>query len=120
MDMKKRFLFALLNCFVILVGCESTQPLYYHGNYNQALYNHFKGNAQPLSEQIAEFEYLIQQSRTKSKQVAPGIYAHLGYLYLQLGNDKKGLHYLQLEKRYFPESQAYINFLEKKVKGAKQ
>tara|TARA_Y100001956_G_C4124544_1_gene189341 strand:- start:2954 stop:3313 length:360 start_codon:yes stop_codon:yes gene_type:complete len=119
MDMKKCFLLALLNSFVILMGCESTQSLYYHGNYNQALYNHFKGNVKPLPEQIAEFEYLIQKAKTQSKQVAPGIYAHLGYLYLQLGNDKKGLHYLQLEKRYFPESQAYINFLEKKVKGAK-
>ncbi|TMO54730.1 DUF4810 domain-containing protein [Pseudoalteromonas phenolica] len=118
--MKKVYLITLLICLFVLTGCKSKESLYYHGNYNQILFAHFKGETKPLSQQIEELESIIKRAEEKSKLVAPGIYAHLGYLYSQVGNDKQGLQYFRLEKRYFPESEAYIQFLEENLKGAEK
>lgn len=117
--MKKYLLLIHICSFVILTGCESTKPLYYHGNYNQVLYSHFKGEGQSLSEQISELSSLIDRARAKSRSVAPGVYAHLGYLHIQAGNKNKGLQYFELEKVYFPESENFIKLLMVNVRGNK-
>jgi hypothetical protein len=117
--MKQYLLLIFISSLVILTGCETTQPLYYHGDYNQVLYSHFKGEGQSLSEQISKLNTLIDRAKAKSKPVAPGVYAHLGYLHMQAGNKNEGLQNFELEKAYFPESEGYINFLMANMRGNK-
>ena len=101
-----------------LVGCKTTEPLYYYGAYNSAVYSYFKGEDATLVEQIAVLEEAIELAAAKNKNIAPGIHAHLGMLYFETGNSAKGKQHFETEKQLFPESQQYINFLLNSAKGA--
>ena len=68
-----------------LAGCQSTKPLYHYGSYQDNVYEHFKNEDAAVTEQIEALEKTIRDSNRNKLQVGPGIYAHLGYLYLQSG-----------------------------------
>ncbi|MDF2180204.1 DUF4810 domain-containing protein [Aliiglaciecola sp. CAU 1673] len=114
--MKKLLLTALIA--VIVTGCKTTEPLYYHGQYNKAVYNYFKAEDVTLEEQISMLQEVIQKAAAHSKTVAPGIHAHLGMLYFETGNADLGTQHLEQEKLLFPESAQYIDFLLKSKKEA--
>ena len=77
-------LFALL-----FAGCnqpDTPRSLYYwDGTYNNALYTYLNEGGD-TNEQISHLENLVQTSIQKGYKVAPGLYAHLGLLYLNNGN----------------------------------
>ena len=106
-------LFALL-----LAGCGNAggpRSLYYwNGTYSKALYTYLneEGDA---TEQISRLENLVQISTQKGYKVAPGLYAHLGLLYLNNGNLGVANANFDKEVQNFPESREYINF----IKGSK-
>jgi len=100
-----------------LAGCQSTQPLYHYGSYQDNVYEHFKNEDSAVTEQIEALEKTIRDSNRKKLQVGPGIYAHLGYLYLQSGQRDTGLGYLQKEQQLYPESAKFIDFLLKNAKA---
>ncbi|NOU51149.1 DUF4810 domain-containing protein [Pseudoalteromonas sp. JBTF-M23] len=105
---------------ILLSGCDSTKPLYYYGTYSQNLYDYFKADEVPVSEQINELEQTVQMAQSRGVAIAPGIMAHLGYLYLLEGNSEQGLRYLEQEKKRYPESARYIDFLINNTKGEVQ
>lgn len=109
---------AALSCLV-LTGCQTTKPLYHYGSYQSNLYQHFNQEETGVPEQIEQLELTIQQAAKKQLNVAPGIYAHLGYLYLQVGQVDTGLTYLTKEKELYPESATFIDFLLKNAKAVK-
>ena len=100
-----------------LAGCQSTKPLYHYGSYQDNVYEHFKNEDAAVTEQIEALEKTIRDSNRNKLQVGPGIYAHLGYLYLQSGQRDTGLGYLQKEKQLYPESTRFIDFLLKNAKA---
>jgi hypothetical protein len=100
-----------------LAGCQSTKPLYHYGSYQDNVYEHFKNEDSAVTEQIEALEKTIRDSNRKKLQVGPGIYAHLGYLYLQSGQRDTGLGYLQKEQQLYPESAKFIDFLLKNAKA---
>ena len=106
-------LFALL-----LAGCnqpDTPRSLYYwDGTYNSALYTYLNEGGD-TNEQISRLENLVQLSTQKGYKIAPGVYAHLGLLYLNNGN--LGIANVNFDKEVqnFPESREYINF----IKGSK-
>ena len=77
-------LFALL-----LAGCSNAsgpRSLYYwDGTYSSSLYSYLNEDGD-ATEQISRLENLVQLSTQKGYKVAPGLYAHLGLLYLNNGN----------------------------------
>ena len=95
-------LFALL-----LAGCGNAggpRSLYYwNGTYSKALYTYLneEGDA---TEQISRLENLVQISTQKGYKVAPGLYAHLGLLYLNNGNLGGANANFDKEVENFPES----------------
>lgn len=105
---------------LLLCGCQSTKPLYSYGSYQQNVYEHFKGDDASVTQHIDALQQTIQQANAKNRQVAPGIYAHLGYLYIKAGQVENGLAYLQKEKQLYPESATYIDFLLKNAKAGKK
>jgi hypothetical protein len=115
--MRKLIQLLLLGGALCLMGCGSTQPLYYHGNYAQNLYAHFKAEGSSPEEQILALEETIEKANAANLVVAPGLYAHLGYLYTLTGQMDKGLGLLEQEKALFPESATYIDFLINNAKG---
>ncbi|ALZ75769.1 DUF4810 domain-containing protein [Rheinheimera sp. F8] len=100
-----------------LTGCETTKPLYHYGSYQTNVYEHFKNEDSAVTEQIEALEKTIRETNRNKLQVGPGLYAHLGFLYLQSGQRDTGLAYLQKEKQLYPESTHFIDFLLKNAKA---
>ena len=96
---------------VILTGCTSSPPLYYYGDYNNAVYSYFKGGEVTVQEQIQALETTIQKAAARQQPIAPGVHAQLGMLYFETGNADRGTAELSREKQLFPESAQYIDFL---------
>ncbi|MCV2883415.1 DUF4810 domain-containing protein [Aestuariibacter sp. AA17] len=111
----KHLLCAAAAVFVVS-GCKVTEPTYYHGNFNSAVYSYFKAEDVSIEEQILQVQEIIQTAEVKSKPVAPGVHAHLGMLFFEAGNAVQGLEHFQMEKTLFPESAQYIDFLLKSLK----
>ena len=95
----------------LLVGCKTVEPLFYHGNHSENVYNYFKADEVTLEEQIQSMNELLAQANEAGKMVAPGIHAHLGMLYFEAGNATDGIKHFELEKQLYPESTQYIDFL---------
>ena len=103
-------LFALL-----FAGCDqpdTPRSLYYwDGTYNNALYAYLNEGGD-TNEQISHLENLVQTSIQKGYKVAPGLYAHLGLLYLNNGNLGVANANFDKEVQNFPESREFINFIK--------
>ena len=106
-------LFALL-----LAGCGNAggpRSLYYwNGTYSSSLYGYLNEDGD-ATEQISRLENLVQTSTQRGYKVAPGLYAHLGLLYLNNGNLGAANANFDKEVENFPESREFINF----IKGSK-
>lgn len=98
----------------LLAGCVTKpQPLYYWGDYQSQMYGHFKGEKSP-EEQIQALEQVREQAKAQGKAVPPGLQAHLAMLYGQTGRSERLVENLEAEKKQFPESSTFMNFLLKK------
>lgn len=106
--MKKLIFIALAT---LLVGCKTVEPLFYHGNHNENVYNYFKADEVTLEEQIQSMNELLASANEAGKMVAPGIHAHLAMLYFEVGNSSDGIKHFEAEKQLYPESTQYIDFL---------
>jgi len=101
---------------LLLSGCATkTEPLYYWGDYQPQVYGYFTKDKGP-EEQIASLEAGLEQARASGKSVPPGYLAHLGILYAQGEHQDQMLKYFEAEKKQYPESTAYIDFLSRKFK----
>ena len=94
-------------------GCANkVQPLYSWGNYEDQVYDYFKG--QSVEKQIIELEKHSEQAKAKGAMLPPGFQAHLGLLYSKTGRDDKLAEQLLIEKTNFPESNGFFDGLLKK------
>lgn len=117
--------FAALRCAALallavpLTGCLATASpdAYRWGSYQQQLWRHFKG--EDPTTQIQALEADLQQTRTRGERVPPGLNAHLGLLYGQIGKDDRMAEGLQQEKTLFPESAGFMDRLLNRAKGQK-
>lgn len=103
----------LLNIFLLFIGCTKPTSIYHWGNYQNELLNHFKKDTTSSSEQLESLKEMKEEARSKHRPLPPGYNAHMGLLYLKLGDIKQFKKHLQLEKKLFPESSGYIDFLLK-------
>lgn len=94
--------YILILGFVFLSGCSTgNKALYEWGSYQPALVNYSK------NKDVGEFETKVREAVEKgerSKKVAPGLYAELGYLLYAKGEFSEAARYFGLEKSLFPES----------------
>lgn len=103
---------------LILAGCASQSPqqIYQWDNYQDSLYKYYT-NKSSQQDQIAALQGVINKARTSNKQVPPGLHAHLGMLYSNTGKKDLAVTEFNAEKRQYPESSVYIDFLTGKKKG---
>ena len=103
---------------ILLAGCGNAggpRSLYYwNGTYSSSLYGYLNEDGD-ATEQISRLENLVQTSTQRGYKVAPGLYAHLGLLYLNNGNLGAANANFDKEVQNFPESREFINF----IKGSK-
>ena len=102
---------------MLLTGCVTApQPLYSWNSYQKQVYSYLKSDSPAQEEQILEMEKGMQQAAGKGTQLPPGYQAHLGLLYLNAGRTDQALAAWAQEKKQFPESTQYIDYLVSNMK----
>lgn len=106
---KARLAISFFSCF-LLSACAGQPEMYHWGNYQSLVYDMYiePGKADTLS-QIEKLNADIDQASSKGKRVAPGIYAHLGFMQALLGNTEKSIQSFETEKTLYPESSVFID-----------
>jgi len=93
-------------------GCAdpSTPDRYYWGSYEAcvgALCRNPSG--EHLQEEIRSLSGDIEKARIRGRPVAPGVHAHLGYLYYLSGNYESAALEFTAEKELYPESAVFMD-----------
>lgn len=97
-----------------LSGCASApKTLYGWEGYQPQVYQHLKGESP--DQQIAVLEKDLQTMSAKGKSAPPGFHAHLGMLYSIAGKPDQVVAQFEDEKKLFPESATYMDFLLAKM-----
>lgn len=114
--MKKLQLSVILAATALLSACSNLSQdtnLYHWGNYSDVVYAHYN-ELGDYGKQEEALRQIIAQSKEKGKQVAPGVYGHLGLVLLKQGKTAEAHSALQTEQTLYPESTAFIQFLQRK------
>ena len=90
------------------VGCG--HRLYYWGSYEPMVHSMYASpeKSDPPT-QIAKLGAEVEKANAAGKKVAPGINAHLGYMYFQVGDRDAATKYLNAEKQLYPESTVMVD-----------
>lgn len=96
---------------LLLGGCAA-QPMYQWGNYDSMLYKSYK-EPEKTAELQQKLEAHVTQLELAHTKVAPGLYAELGTLYLQRGDNAKATYYYGKERDAWPESRPLMETLIK-------
>ena len=116
--MKSISLFITIPVVLIMTGCGQPKPLYTYGDYSSSYYASKKNaNAESLLELQKSIEEAIENvDDSRSRRVAPGMYANLGYIYLKSGKTDKAIENFNKEKSTYPESAHFMDRMIKKIK----
>lgn len=108
---------SLLLCCVLLGACASKPPYMFWGNYSQTLYDYKKEPSPETRARHAEqMEYIIERSESLKIAPPPGVCAELGKLYIDMGQQAKGIAMLNKEVELYPEAQPLMTMVLKQVK----
>jgi hypothetical protein len=115
-DTKYR-LAALLLLGTLMGGC-ATKPssLYEWQGYQQNVDAYFRGDKLSPDAQAQLMETDLQKIRANGGAVPPGYRAHLGLLYGQQGRLDQFAENIQAEKKQYPESETFMDFLLRNFK----
>jgi len=99
-----------------LAGCaQQPKPLYAWGGYQDLVYEYMKGDGKSIEEQMTMLQKQLQATTAAQAAVPPGLHAHMGLLSLKLGQSADAVDHLQTERRLFPESAPYMDWLLKRA-----
>ena len=100
-----------------LVGCANKPTnLYQWQGYQKNVDDYLRADKQGLDVQVQSMEEDLQKIRTSSGAVPPGYHAHLGLLYGKQGKTEQFAQQMQIEKKLFPESETFVDFLLRNFK----
>lgn len=107
-----------LAVLLLLLACTTGNPnLYYWGDYEDAIYDmYLEPGKTSLTDEILRLEEQVEKAAAAGMTVPPGLHAHLGYLYVNEGDDATALVHFQTEKALFPESTVFIDGLIARMK----
>lgn len=106
MDIVKIKLPAAVVILALLAGCQTAPPLFEFGSYEQSLYVYYKKPDQ-ADRYRESLEKAIEKGE-KNDNVAPGMYAELGYLVSLQGDHNAAIEMYQMEMEKFPESSFFL------------
>jgi len=106
-------------CIVVgmLGACAQPKTMYSWQAYQPQVYSYLKDDVGDYAAQAASLEKNVQDARAADQALPPGFRAHLGMLYLKLGQSDKAVEQLQGEKLAFPEATAFMDFLLRNASG---
>lgn len=108
----------LLVC-AALGGCASTasNSLYQWQGYQKNVDAYFRADKASSDEQTQRMEEDLQKILSSGGAVPPGYYAHLGLLYGKQGKLDEFAQQMQAEKKQYPESETFMDFLLRNFKN---
>ncbi|KPD04021.1 DUF4810 domain-containing protein [Moellerella wisconsensis] len=119
--MHKTIKVSLILLAILLSGCaQSPKPLYHWDGYQNSIYQYYQQTESSPQEQIIVLQKNIEQAKAQNVAVAPGLHAHLGLLYVNVGQIDLAYSEFNLEKSLYPESTKYMDFLLSNNKGIKK
>ena len=107
-----KFYILLLLIAVTASSCAPTTRFEW-GNYENALYQYYKAPSELVSYR-EDLREAIDSGVTEGR-LAPGLYAELGYTYLEQGNLETASELFQSEMQNFPESRPFLDSLIKSL-----
>lgn len=104
----------------LMVGCASKKETFYWGEYENILYEMYTSpGSSDVPKQISILSDDINKAQAKGKQVAPGMHAHLGYMFALAGNISEAKAAFLVEKENFPESAIMVDGMLGRLEGQK-
>lgn len=111
----------LLLLAALATGCVQAPPqLYQWDAYQPSVYQHYQADSANLSEQIHALEQAADKAQARGMSVPPGMHAHLGMLYYNVGREQDAHAQFAAEKALFPESTHFMNYILKAQKDVSQ
>lgn len=100
-----------------LGGC-ATKPttLYEWDRYQSNIYAYLRPDKVTPDMQMLQMEEDLAKIKANGAAVPPGYYAQLGLLYGEQGKLDQFVTHMQMEKKQFPESETFMDFLLRKFK----
>jgi hypothetical protein len=99
-------------------GCASRESIYRWDHYPESVFEVCRGaGTLDLQKDIQLLAQAVDRARTEGRRVAPGIHAHLGYLYFVSGNRGAAVANFNAEKELYPESTTFIDGLLSRMKS---
>ncbi|MFT2099636.1 DUF4810 domain-containing protein [Marinomonas sp. 2405UD66-6] len=120
MQLKKEFKATLIILSILVLGgCASKQNTFYWGEYENLIYDmYIEPGSADSTTQISVLLADIQKAEAKNIPIAPGIHAHLGYMYALEGDIDQSITEFNTEKSLYPESATLIDGMLKRLEGA--
>lgn len=103
---------AIVGLTGVLSACvQQPKSMYSWQSYEGSVYAYLKDDGGDYATQTLAMEKNIETARAANAELPPGFRAHLGMLYLKMGDGDKGVEQMQGEKAAFPEAAPFMDFL---------
>ncbi len=100
----------------LLSACvQQPKSMYSWQSYQGSVYAYLKDDGADYATQTQALEKNIETARASNTELPPGFRAHLGMLYMKMGDGDKGAEQMLGEKAAFPESAPFMDFLLRNV-----
>lgn len=104
----------------LMVGCASKKETFYWGEYEDILYEMYTSpGSADVPKQISVLSDDLSKAEAKGMQIAPGVHAHLGYMFALSGNISEAKSAFAAEKENFPESAIMVDGMLNRLEGQK-
>jgi len=103
-----------------LAACvQAPKDMYSWQAYQPSVYAYLQDDGADYAAQAKALEQNIEVARSSSAVLPPGFRAHLGLLYLKMGEDNKAVEQFESEKIAFPEASPFVDFLLRNASALK-
>jgi hypothetical protein len=108
----------MLCCAAFFAACESPKTIYHWQSYEESAYHLLRDpDRTDLVEDIRNLSGEIEKDLVEGRRIAPGVHAHLGYLYYLSGNPDSAKIEFEAEKAAYPESAVFIDGVLRRLKS---
>jgi hypothetical protein len=109
---------ALVLALAFLASCVSDNSIYRWGHYEESVYSVCHGaETIDLAQDVQVLSQELDRAQSEGRRAAPGIHAHLGYLYYLSGNTGAAEAQFEAEKSIYPESAVFIDGMLRRMKS---
>lgn len=112
---------AVILALALMTACTPTRDQFTWGRYEELVYQSYhKPEAALPAVQIEKLSIDIENAQREHKIIAPGIYAHLGYMHYLNQNPIQAKAAFETEIAMYPESKVFVERLLRALEAQEQ